>query len=194
MQELEAQLSSGDQSEESQKRMKDLLPKLNEIATERAAAIDKRQADLLLAAQRLACLEGDEAVRAKVHFIATGRESDEENRIGLILVNGLPNSRNKQLQLNLLEAAWRDPGNLPTYELHEALRAARDLARDRMVKIDEFGGGEEERKAAVKQYQTDLDVIIVTLPQRSEANRAQTIQILKKIAIPNPFNQRTDHP
>ncbi len=189
MQDVEAQLSAADSSEEGQKRMKSLLPKLNEIGTEQMAAIEKRQADLLLAAQRLACLEGDEAVRAKVHFIAAAEESDEETRIGLILVNGLSNSRNKELQLNLLEAAWRDPNNLPRYELHEALRAARDLATDGMVKIGEFAGTEEERKAAVKRYQADLDVIIGTLPERSESNRTQTIQILKRIAIPNPFNE-----
>jgi hypothetical protein len=59
-----------------------------------------------------------------------------------------------------------------------------------MVKIDEFGGTEEERKAAVKRYQADLDVIIGTLPERSEPNRTQTIQILKRIAIPNPFNEQ----
>jgi hypothetical protein len=194
MQELEDQLSAPDSSEEGQKRIKSLLPKLNEMTTERMAAIEKRQADLLLAARRLAYLEGDEAVRAKVHFIAAATESDEENRIALILVNGLSNSRNKQLQFNLLEAAWRDPNNLPGFELHEALRDARDLARDGMVKTDEFGGTEEERKIAVKHYQADLDVIIGTLPQRSESNRAETIQILKKIAIPNPFNQGSDHP
>jgi hypothetical protein len=68
------------------------------------------------------------------------------------------------------------------------------LARVGTVKIDEFGGTEEERKAAVKQYQADLDVIVATLPQRSESNRRQTIQLLKRIAIPNPFNQGSDHP
>jgi hypothetical protein len=193
MQDAQEQLKAADLSDDGQKRMKSLLPKLNEIATEQMAAIEKRQADLLLAAQRLACLEGDEAVRAKVHFIAATEESDEEARIGLILVNGLSNSRNKQLQLNLLVAAWRDPNNLPTDELQEALRAARELAKDGMVKIIEWGT-EEERKAALKQDQADLGVIIGTLPERSEPNRTQTIQILKKIAIPNPFNQGSDHP
>jgi hypothetical protein len=194
MQDAKEQLSAADSSEEGQNRMESLLPKLNEIATERMAAIEKRQADRLLAAQRLACLEGDEAVRTKVHLIAAGEEYDEGAPIRLILVNGLSNSRNKQLQLNLLEAAWRSPSNLPTYELHEALRAARDLARDGIVKIGEFAGTEEERKAAVKQYQADLDVIIGTLPVRSESNRTQTVEILKRIAIPNPFNQGSDHP
>jgi hypothetical protein len=194
VQDVEEQLNAGDSSEEGQRRMKNLLPKLNEIATERMTAIEKRQADRLLAAQRLACLEGDGAVRAKVHFIAAEKESDEEPRIGLILVNGLSNARNRQLQLDLLKGAWRDPNNLPTDELHQALRAARDLSRDGMVKVLEFGGSEDERKAAVKEYQADLDVIIGTLPERSEPNRTQTVQILKKIAIPNPFNQGSDHP
>lgn len=195
MQDVQEQLSAADSSEEGQKRMKSLLPKLNEMVTARVAAIEERQADLLLAAQRLACLEGDEAVRAKVHFIAAANETDDdESRIGLILVNGLPNSRNKQLQLNLLRAAWRDPSNLPTDALHEALRSARDLARDGMVKMDEFGGTEEERKAAVKQSQADFDVIIGTLPQRSELDRTRTIQKLKSIGIPNPFNQAGGRP
>jgi hypothetical protein len=194
MQELEEQLNAGDLSEEGQKRMKELLPKLNEMVKERLAAMEKRQADKLLAAEHLACLGGDEAVRAKVHFIATEKESDAGNGFGLVLVNGLSSSRNRQLQLNLLEAAWRDPNNLPTYELQEGLRAARGLVRDGMVKISGFGETEEERKAAVKEYQTDLEVIVGTLPARSEPNRTQTIEMLRKIAIPNPFNQGTQHP
>jgi len=194
MQEVEAQLISGDQSEEGQKRMKELLPKLNEMLAERMAADEKRHADRLLAAQRLACLEGEEAIRAKVHLIAEEKESGEDTPIGLILVNGLPSSHNRQLQLNLLEAAWRDPNDLPTYELHEALRAARELARDGMARVFEFDGSEEGRKAAVRQYQADLDVIIGTLPQRAEPNRTEAIQNLKRLGVPNPFNQRTVNP
>jgi hypothetical protein len=195
MQDVEERLRSGDLSDEGQKRIENLSQKLNEIAAEQMAAIEKKQADLLLAAQRLACLEGDEAVRAKVHIIAAAKEADdEESRIALILVNGLSSSRNKQLQLDLLEAAWRDPKNLPTYELQVGLRAARELVRDGMVKIPGFGETEAERKAALKQDQADLDVIIGTLPERSEPNRAQTIQILKQTGTPNPFNQRDSHP
>jgi len=193
MQDVEEQLTAGDSSEEGQKRMKNLLPKLNEIATERMAAEEKREADRLLAGRRLAYLEGDEAVRAKVHFIAADKETGDGEQIGLILVDGLPSSLNKQLQVSLVEAAWRDPNNLPADELHQALRAARELARDEMVMIDDWGP-EEGRKAALKEYQTDLEIIIGTLPARTESNRAQTIEFLKRIGIPNPFNQETQHP
>jgi len=194
MQEVQDELLTGDPGGVSKKRAEDLLQKMNEMVKEQMAATEKRQADRLLGAQRLACLEGDEAIRAKVHFIAEERESGYGESIGLILVNGLSSSRNKQLQLSLLEAAWRDPNNLPTYELQEALRAARELEGDGMAKVFGFDGSEEERKAALKQDQADLDVIIGTLPARSEANRTQTIEMLKKIAIPNPFNQGTKHP
>jgi len=68
------------------------------------------------------------------------------------------------------------------------------LARDGMARVFEFDGSEEGRKAAVRQYQADLDVIIGTLPQRAEPNRTEAIQNLKRLGVPNPFNQRTVNP
>ena len=65
----------------------------------------QRQAAVL----RLACLVGDEAVRAKVHFIVVDEEDGGGNEIGLIMVGGLPNSRNKQPQLRPVGGLhWRE--------------------------------------------------------------------------------------
>lgn len=191
--EMEDYLKSARTTEESKERGDDLLRRLSVFSEAENARLEKRAADHQLAAQRLAYLAGDDAVRAKVHFIATEIEGSGDG-IGLMLIDGLPNSRNKQLQLDLLQSAWRDPNNLPTYELHTALRVARDIVRGAMPNNDEFGGTDEDRKAAVNQYQKDLSVIIETLPHRAEANRSQTIDILRKIAIPNPFNQPDHEP
>ena len=106
--------------------------------------------------------------------------------------DGLPGSRNKQLQLMLLEASWRDPHRVPTSELHAALRQAKELMHKQMV-TDEatlWAGTVEERQTTLEEYQAEIDEIIATLPLRTESNRKETIDYLKKSAVPNQFNKR----
>jgi hypothetical protein len=136
-------------------------------------------------------LAGDDAVRAKVHFIAEEPEADETPPIGHILRDGLPSSRNKQLQLTLLEAAWRDPHRVPTSLLHEALRQAKELMHKQWVTDEGMLWEEtaEERQTALDQYQAEINEIIAPLPLRTESNRTETIDYLKKLAVPNQFNK-----
>ena len=167
---------------------------MGESVKDRMSAMQKRTDARREAAVRLACLDGDEAVRAKVHFIAAERgedNGDPDIGIAWVLVNGLAGSRNKQLQLALLEEAWRDPQLLPTYALQTALSQARELTQkdsvtDRAVM---WAGTPEERQATMQEVQREIDEIIATLPMRNEANRAETIKFLKSSAAPNPFNQ-----
>jgi hypothetical protein len=189
--EIEDQERTADSPESSRKRSESLLRKVSELASNRMAAIQKQEDARREAAVRLAYLAGDDAVRAKVHFIGDEGEVGEGNPIGPIMRDGLPSSRNKQLQLTLLEAAWRDPHRVPNSELHNALRQAKELTHKQWV-TDEgmlWVGTAEERQMALDQYQAEINEVISTLPLRTESNRTETIDFLKKLAVPNQFNK-----
>jgi hypothetical protein len=190
--EVETQIRTADSSEASEKQTNALLRKLNDVVSNQLAAIQKQEDARREAATRLAYLAGDDAVRAKVRFIADEREDGEANPIGPILRDGLPNSRNKQLQLDLLEAAWRDPHRVPTSELHSALRQAKELMHKQWV-TDEatvWAGTAEERQMALEEYQAEIDEIMATLPLRTASNRTATVNYLKQLGVPNQFNMR----
>jgi hypothetical protein len=190
--EVETQIRKADSSEASEKRTDALLRKLNDVVSNQLAAIQKQEDARRESAVRLAYLAGDDAVRAKVHFIADEREDGEANHIGPIMLDGLPGSRNKQLQLMLLEASWRDPHRVPTSELHAALRQAKELM-DKQWVTDEatvWAGSTEERQTALEEYQAEINEIIATLPLRTESNRTETVNYLKQLAVPNQFNMR----
>jgi len=174
-------------------KLKALTRKMGELISDELSSIQKRADARHETAVRLACLEGDDAMRAKVHFIAAEDEFADPNiAIAWILVDGLANSRNKQLQLALLEDAWRNPNMLPTDPLQSSLRQARELTQKDWVTDDSilWAGTPEEHQAAKEEYQRELNEIIASLPQRSESNRAETIKYLKSLGFPNPFNQR----
>jgi hypothetical protein len=190
--EIETQLRTANSGEASKKETDALLRKLSNITYTQLAAIQKQEDARREAATRLAYLAGEDAVRAKVRFIADEREDGEANRIGPIMRDGLPNSRNKQLQLDLLEAAWRDPHRVPTSELHSALRQAKELINKQWVTDEStiWGGTAEERQTALEEYQAEIDEIIATLPLRTESNRTATVNYLKQLGVPNQFNMR----
>ena len=188
--EIEDQQRTDDSSEARRKRSENLSRKIGELAANRMAAIQKQEDARRDAAVRLAYLVGDDAVRAKVHFIGDEREVGEGNPIGPIMRDGLPSSRNKQLQLTLLEAAWRDPHQIPNSELHDALRQAKELMHKQWASDNVWAGTPEERQLALDQYQAEINAVIATLPLRSESNRAETIDFLKRLAVPNQFNKQ----
>jgi hypothetical protein len=190
--ELDRQMRGADLTEASKKQTAALGRKLNDMTSNLLAAIQKQEDARREAAVRLAYVPGDDAVRARVHFIAEEREDGKANPIGPIMRDGLPSSRNKQLQLALLEAAWRDPHRVPTSELHAALRQAKELTRKPWV-TDEatlWAGTPDERQSALEEYQSEINEIIATLPLRTEPNRTETINYLKQLAVPNQFNKR----
>lgn len=190
--ELDARMRSADSTEASKAQTEALLRKLNDMTSNLLAAVQKQEDARREAAVRLAYLVGDDAVRAKVHFIAEEREDGEAHPIGPIMRDGLPSSRNKQLQLALLEAAWCDPHRVPTSELHSALRQAKELMHKEWV-TDEatvWAGTADERKNALEEYQSEINEIIATLPLRTESNRTETIDYLKQLGVPNQFNKR----
>jgi hypothetical protein len=192
LREIETQRSANDPTEESRKQTESLQRRLTELTMDRLATVQKQENAQREAAVRLAYLRGDEGVRAKVHFIADERETGTPNPIGPILRDGLPSSRNKQLQMTLLESAWRDPHHVPTSELHNALRQAKELMHEPMV-TDEatmWAGTAEKRQTTLEEYQAEIDEIIASLSSRTQSNRAETIDYLKQLAVPNQFNKK----
>jgi hypothetical protein len=166
-----------------------LVRKGYEAVAKEVANIQKQEDARREAAVQLAYLVGDDAVRAKVHFIASEKETGEPTMIGPIMVDGLPSSRNKQLQLALLQAAWRDPQGVPTSALQSALRQAKELVQKDRVTDDAilWAGTPEERQAALQEYQGEINEIAATLPMRTEKNRAETLTFLKTRGVPNQF-------
>jgi hypothetical protein len=53
-----------------------------------------------------------------------------------------------------------------------------------------WAGTADERQSALEEYQAEINEIIATLPLRSESNRTETIDFLKRLAVPNQFNKR----
>jgi hypothetical protein len=190
--EIDEAQRTADSTEESKKKQEALLRKLNEAISKQMAAIQKQYDERREAALRLAYLPGDDAVRVKVHFIVDEVDPNGAYPVGPIMRDGLPSSRNKQLQLDLLESAWRDPLRVPTSELQNALRQAKELMHRPLVTDDSilWAGTDEDRRKPLEEYRSEINEVIATLPLRTESNRAQTIDFLKKLAFPNPFNQR----
>lgn len=192
---MEAAASEAGSDEEKKKRTDAVMQKMLEIRRKEEAVTQKREQTRREAAERLAYLPGDDALRAKVHFIAAAAENGDPDPVGFILVNGLPSSRNLDLQLSLLQQVWHDPQRVPMSILQSALRQARELVRRGWVTQDEmvYAGTAEDRKTAQGEQQSDLNEIVATLPLRTGENRDRTIDFLKKAGIADPLNQqRTD--
>ena len=177
-------------SPEKDAEQKRLIKTISGMADERMRGIEQRARDRRIAAERLAYLGGDDAVRAKVHFIEMNANRTDADVMSFILIDGLAASRNKRLQVDLLEENWRDPAQIPSEVLHMALYEARVLLHETMVRDTNWGLTAEERKAYWDEFAKDLELIVATLPRRSGENRLKAIEFLKKTGVPNAFNQR----
>jgi hypothetical protein len=104
---------------------------------------------------QLACLEGDRAARKKVELYLTGRDD-----ITGIRKTGLALSRNKNLELKLLDDAWRAVDRIPDQSL-----------LDQMILLRHLGAGIPERGwSMVAPIYTRNEVI------RAQAETAPYIQ------------------
>lgn len=189
---MEDAKSEAGSAEERNRKTDAMMQKMGEIGQKQQSLMQKRELARREAAERLACLPGDDALRAKVRFIAAATDNGDPDPVAFILVNGLPSSHNLELQLTLLKQAWHDPQHAPTLILQSALRQARELVRIGSVTDDQlvYAGTSEERKAAQEAYQSDLKEIVSTLPLRTVENRDRTIDFLKKAGIADPLNQQ----
>ena len=141
------------------------------------------------AALRLSYLAGDDAVRAKIHWLlAADQNFDEKNdrdNIRGLMLDGLASSRNLQLQLDLLQAAWRDPQRAPAWTLEDALQQTRAFLRRQTIPGWVMGSAPatdpdaiQAEKQMQQDQQHDLSELIDTLPLRTGANRAETAYYL----------------
>ncbi len=188
---METARSQASSPEEQKKNTEPIMREISEIVQKQETLMQDRERTRREAAERLAYLPGDDAMRAKVRFIAAAIDNGDPDPMGFILVNGLPGSRNLDLQLTLLQQAWRDPQHVPTSILQSALRQARELVRRGSVTEDSmvYAGTAEERKTAYEAFQGDLKEVVATLPLRSGEIRDRTIDFLKRAGIADPLNQ-----
>jgi hypothetical protein len=131
-------------------------------------------------AVRLSYLQGDDAVRAKVRWILVDKE-DGSDDTGLVMVSGLAHSRNLQLQVQLLQAAWGDIGHVPTGLLQSALQQSKALLRGEPFVLYYSPGAPGRllpHPEVVEEYGRELGEIIATLPQRTGSNRQLTTYYL----------------
>ncbi len=130
----------------------------------------------LEALSRLADLQGDDALRAKVRLVLAADEGFRQVRR-----EALASTRNLPLQLSLLEAAWRNPATPPVYDMPDALQETRALLRGQTQPgFVMFGPPPDSGKAAqaAEEHKTDMEELLRSLPTRSGRNRADAAYYL----------------
>jgi hypothetical protein len=120
---------------------------------------------------RLAALQGDDALRAKIHLIL--EEDDEMRRVSN---EALASTRNLALQLALLKAAWKDPKQEPIYDMPGALAETRGLMHGEMLPgwqmVMNLPRNDEARQRAAREHAEDMAELLASLPARTGENRA----------------------
>lgn len=130
------------------------------------------------AADQLAFLGGDEAVRAKIFWLAKGNGGNSVQRE---MIDGLASSRNLELQLELLQAAWRDVRHVPDSSLLSAMQQTRAFMRKQTLpgwQMAIMPGTDPASKLVNEERQHDVSEIVETLPQRTGINRRDTAYFL----------------
>jgi hypothetical protein len=148
------------------------------------------------AAERLAALPGDDAVRAKVRWLLT--EDEDHNNAQSAMTAGLAASRNYDLQLQLLLAAWRNPQHVPDSTLLDAIentrlfQAGKALPGWRMIAGAAPADAESQRLA--EERRADVQAIVDSLPQRSGRNLTDTAYFLMEFAGVDAAQEATVRP
>jgi len=167
-------------SSADRQRMKSLLDKLGDAEAEEFARLDGLKATRREAALRLSYLRGDDAVRAKVRALLADEERGNDDT-GLIMLRGLAHSRNLQLQMELLQAAWDDVERVPTGLLQSGLQQSKAFLQHKTIDLY-YSGGVPGRTLphaeVVEEFRRELAEIVASLPQRTGANRQRTAYFL----------------
>jgi hypothetical protein len=137
---------------------------------------------------RLACLEGDQAARKKVELYLTGRDD-----IVGIRKTGLALSRNKELELKLLDEAWRSLERVPDQYFLDEMILLRHLKA--AVPVPDSGMmapsySKDEVIRAQAETAPYISEIIATMAQREGANRSATQAFLDEVKKQNDFELR----
>ena len=124
----------------------------------------------------LACLVGDIAARKKVELYLTGRDD-----ITGIRKTGLALSRNKELELTLLDEAWRSVKRVPDQYLLEQMLILRQL--DAGIAVQGFrpvsaGLTKEEAARELADRTQYVSEILATMSHRRGTNKSATREFL----------------
>ena len=132
---------------------------------------------------RLACLEGDRAARKKVELYLTGVDD-----ITGIRKKGLALSKNKDLELKLLDEAWRSVNRVPDQYLLDQMILLRHLAAGIPVRgwTMVSPGTTAEVTRAQAETAPYIKEIVDTLSERHGANKTSTQAFLDE------FKQHND--
>jgi hypothetical protein len=165
---------------DSQRTM-ELVSQVRAAVAEEEARIEKQKEARQAAAIRLSYLQGDDALRAKVRWILADKEGGSNDDTGQVMLHGLAHSRNLQLQMELLQAAWDDTQRVPTYVLQSALQQTKAFLQNETFDLyDSHGvpGRMLPHTEVVEEYNRELGEIVATLSQRTGSNREQTAYYL----------------
>jgi len=159
---------------------REVISQLRAAEAMQEARIEEQKTARREAAIRLSYLQGDEAVRAKVRCLLTDKE-DGSDDTGMVMLGGLAHSRNLQLQMQLLHAAWDDTQRVPTGMLQSALQQTKAFLENETFELyNSHGvpGRTLSHAEAVDEYHRELAEIVATLPRRTGSNREQTARYL----------------
>ena len=124
------------------------------------------------AVERLAALQGDVALIAKVRLILA-----EDLEMRRVTREALASTRNLPLQLSLLEDAWKDPTISPVYDMPAALQETRALMRGQTLPGWVMVGSAPDPLAA-EEHKADMEDLLRSLPLRTGQNRADAAYYL----------------
>lgn len=162
-------------------RSMELIEKLRALEAEEEARVTKQTESRRETAIRLSYLQGEDAVRAKVRWILADKEDGSGDDTGLVMLNGLAHSRNLELQVQLLQAAWNDTGRVPTGLLQSALQQTKAFLHNETFELyDSHGvpGRMLPHTEVVEELNREFGEIVATLPQRTGSIRHQTAYFL----------------
>ena len=133
-----------------------------------------------LPAEQLAALPGDDAVRAKVHWLLD--VGDDHDDVRQAIEGGLAASRNYDLQLLLLEDAWHNLQRAPDSTLQNAITATRLYQAGKMRTGWRMIAEPQTRDAGDRRMwdenRADVQAIVDSLSQRSGQNLTDTVSFL----------------
>jgi hypothetical protein len=162
-------------------RMMKLVGTMRAAEDAEEARIEKHTEARRETAIRLSFLQGDDAARAKVRWLLADKEDGSGDDTGLVMLGGLVHSRNLQLQVQLLQAAWDDTGRVPTGMLQSALQQTKAFLQHETFELyysHGVPGRTMPHAEVVEEYRRELGEIAVTLPQRAGPNREMTAHFL----------------
>jgi hypothetical protein len=132
---------------------------------------------------RLACLEGDQAARKKVELYLTGNDD-----ITGIRKKGLALSKNKDLELRLLDESWRDVDRIPDQYLLDQMIQLRHLVAGIPVRgwtMVSPGYTRDEVVRAQAETAPYIKEVVATISQRQAANKSATQAFLEEFKRQN---------